>query len=274
MKVFAAAVVSMNLWFFTRTVFSSSHGVWATSCVLGAWLPLVAAAMFSYVRAVGDREDSVAAAWLVRALGVQSVLAWGVGMTDWLRGPPDQPPAWNTELSGPFVLVGFAIPFAAAVFLLHWAFSIGRRLRIRVERPALPTEGHVSVAPFRGMLTVTLRAPEGRAPVAPVAVAALASVVVAESPSAPYWVLFASALPLAALAVRNARALWPGVATLAWISGALVSRRALSDSQSTVSLLVAWPWITASAAALYLAAAEALLRTRVNAAQGGVGART
>lgn len=263
--MFAALVLCMNGWFITRMLGASSVLVWQASCVIGAWMPLFAAAMFLYVRAEGDREDSVVAAWLVRAGAVQCVLAWGVGINDWLRGPPGEAPAWNTDLGGPFVLVSFVFPFVTALVLLSWLGRTARRLRVSIERPAAPNAVQVSVAPFRGIARGDARTAEARFPWAPAFVAAFGSAAAFESPAPAYWMLFAWAPLLAALTARNARAFWPSIATLPWIAAVIGSRCSAEGAASLVSLAVAWPWVSAAAVALYLAALEALLRMRAGA---------
>jgi hypothetical protein len=271
LKVFAAAVACMFSALAVRVWFAASADVWFVSCVVGAWLPLAAAAMFMYVRVVGDREDGIAAAWLVRALGVQSVLAWGVGMSDLFRGPPDHRSSWDADLGGPFVLLAFAVPFVCALAVLTWFRSVGERLSVPVYRPAAPGSREVGVAPFRGVAQVVVAPSEARVPLAPLVVAAFGSVLVLEAPVAPYWALYLSALPLAALTVRSHRAMWPSVATFAWLSALILVRGGVAGAGPSTA--AAWPWLATSAVAFYLAAVEGLLRTRAGDARGTVARR-
>jgi len=52
--------------------------------------------VFLDVRAVGDREDSVFAAWLVRAIGMHFTLAWLGGASSRAR------PTWSRRSCAPF----------------------------------------------------------------------------------------------------------------------------------------------------------------------------
>jgi uncharacterized protein with NAD-binding domain and iron-sulfur cluster len=126
--VLTLIAASMVAWFSVRMWAGDAPGVWRVSCILGAWAPLGAAAVFRYVRAVGDREDSVFAAWLVRAIGMHFTLAWLVGASDWLRGPPGSVHGWNSDLGAPLVFLSFAPVFAVCFGALAWIASVRARL--------------------------------------------------------------------------------------------------------------------------------------------------
>src|SRR5262245_59823242 len=104
LTVFATLATLMVCWLMVRMWCGGFLPVWAVSCVLGAWAPILAAVVFWYVRAVGDREDSPAVAWLVRAIGMHFLLVWMLGVSDWLRGPPGHPSGWNSDIGAPVVL--------------------------------------------------------------------------------------------------------------------------------------------------------------------------
>jgi hypothetical protein len=257
------SLISLRFWF------AHSTAVWRASCVVGSWVPLGAAAMFLYVRARGDREDSLAAAWMVRALGVQSILAWAVGMSDFFRGPPGRPPAWDADLGGPFVLMGFALPFALAVFTLARLLRLHRELRATSRTPVRPGEAELRVAPFRGTATRAGVAPLTRAPYGVIVVAAIGTLLAAQTAVTPYVALLLAALPLAALAARNHRALLTGVGALAWISGAICVRRVLRDEGGALGQVLAFPWLLTASSAVYLVVLEALRRGRFAAPAPG-----
>ena len=94
--VLTLIAASMVAWFTVRMWAGHLPEVWRVSCLLGAWAPLGAAAVFLYVRAVGDREDSVFAAWLVRAIGMHFTLAWLGGASSRAR------PTWSRRSCAPF----------------------------------------------------------------------------------------------------------------------------------------------------------------------------
>jgi hypothetical protein len=143
----AAALVA---WFTTRMWFGHDPTVWRVSALLGGWAPVLAAALLTYLRREGHREDSVGAAWLARALGVHCVLLWMVGVSDWLRGPPNTPPAWNIDSGTPLVFLAFAPCFAlCAAAVHHLAALTTARPAPRFRRVLDPTATHYRAPPAR-----------------------------------------------------------------------------------------------------------------------------
>lgn len=157
LTIFGSIATAMVAWLSTRMWCGDSLAVWRVSCVLGAWAPLGAAAVFHYIRVHGHREHTVLAAWLVRAIGMHCVLVWLVGISDWLRGPPQLVPVANADAVVPLVFVGFAPVFALSALLLHWALRVSARLSgVRPTTHATPV-----LAPYRGLraTTTATRAP-------------------------------------------------------------------------------------------------------------------
>lgn len=263
--VLTAIAASMVAWFSVRMWAGDSAAVWQVSCLLGAWAPLGAAAVYLYVREVGDREDSVFAAWLVRAIGMHCTLAWLVGVSDWLRGPPTLTPPFNADLRAPLVLASFFPAFAVCVAAFQWLRSVRRRLASSTAPPSRTVEVAAGNAPYRGAgsLRVTERSP--RSPVAPFA-AALAG-------AGALWFSLTSALPAAAVLAASAvalgvasslgpSALGPGVAALVGVAGVQAARALpLTASMATaVDHAFAWPWLAFAGLGLYLATLEVRLR--------------
>jgi hypothetical protein len=256
---FSVLATFMIAWLLTRMYAGQHPAVWTMSCMLGAWAPIAAAAIFQYVRAVADREHSVVVAWLVRACGMHLVLVWMLGASDWLRGPPGHPSGWNSDVGAPLVLVLFAPMFALGFIAVNWLTSVARRLAGNVMRPAGPAESSDGPAPFRGVAMVRAGAPLARPPLLAVIVGAAACVCAARG-VVPAWMLeCAAVLSLALCTARNHRALRPSVA-------ALVALLALSGPHAGASNLVsrgvAWPWFALLAVAFYLAAVEGILAGR------------
>jgi hypothetical protein len=250
-------------WLSVRMWFGALPGVWRVSCLLGAWAPLAAAALFLYVREVGDREHSVGAAWLVRAIGMHCTLLWMLGTNDWLRGPPGHLARWDADLGAPLVLLWFVPAFALSLGTLEWARSLAQRLPGVVVRPAMPGETGAGTAPFRGLPLVATASPAPlRAPVAPLLVGSGACALALGSSDAPFWLLCAGALVLGALTLRNHRALAPSITVLVALAAVVLSRVGAHDATALVALGVAWPWLALAGVGCYLATVEALLRIR------------
>jgi hypothetical protein len=265
--VFAIAAGLMICWLSVRMWFGTRPEVWQASCLLGAWAPFAAAAAFLYVREVGDRESSVGAAWLVRALGMHFFLVWMLGLSDWLRGPPHSVPRWDTDLGGPLLLLSFLPVFGVWLGALSWLRSAARRVRGTVLGPAMPGEGARGAVPFRG-LTFVAMAPTGvRAPLAPLLIGGAGCALALQSATVPYWLLGVGGLLLAPLSLRNHRALLPSLAALVALAAAVLSRHGAHDAATRVTLGVAWPWLALAGLVLYLAVLEGLLRLRPVAAR-------
>jgi hypothetical protein len=257
----------MVVWLSVRMWFGGERSVWMTSCLLGAWAPLGAAAFFLYIRAIADREDSVLVAWLVRALGMHCVLVWMLGFSDWMSGPPGQSPRWNSDIGAPIAMVLFVPTFAISYFALGWLKTLAHRLVQPIMRPAMPNERDGEVAPFRGLFLVNGGAPVTRTPLAPFAIAAVGFGTVLTTPTMPYWILPAAAIALAIGTIRNHRALAPSVVTLGALALMLVARHEMHDAVSIVAHGVQWPWLALIALGFYLVALEGMVRaTRLRAA--------
>ena len=256
------AAVTLVVWLSVRMWFGSDPRVWMISCLLGAWAPLGAASFFLYVRSIADREDRVLVAWLVRALGMHCVLVWMLGFSDWMAGPPGQVPHWNSDIGAPIALLGFAPTLAASYFALRWLVGLSQRLAIPVMRPAMPTERHGEVVPFRGAFLTSAGAPITRTPIAPFVIAAAAFGSVFALRGTPYWLIPTSAAALAICTARNHRALAPSVATLAALALTILGSRSAADWHASVSLGVAWPWLSFVALGFFLVTLEGLVRAR------------
>jgi hypothetical protein len=260
--VLTLLAASMVVWFSIRMWAGDALPVWQTSCVLGAWAPLAAAAVFLYVRAVGDREDSVFAAWLVRAIGMHFTLAWLVGASDWLRGPPGTQ-RWNSDLGAPLVLLAFVPVFALCWGALSWILSVHARL----SREAPPAEAlsRIAAAPYRGAgeLRVRHTSPSSAATLTG-ALAGLTALCFAKMvPWSPMAILAICAIGLAFVTRSGAGAVIPCVASLTGVA-AVLQARALSSmgSHITIDLMFAWPWVALGAVVVWLTAVEIRLRLR------------
>jgi hypothetical protein len=270
LTVFTSIAVLMVCWLVVRMWYGELVLVWAASCAFGAWAPLLAAAVSSYVGAVGDREHSIAVAWLVRAVGMHLLLVWMLGVSDWLRGPPGHPSGWNSDTGAPLVLLLFVPTFALGLGATRWLGSVARRLVEPVMHPVMPVGVHADAVPFRGVSWAVAGVPAARSPVAVSLLGGGACVLACGTSAAPYWLLGACALLLAVLTGRNHRALGPSVAALAALAGVALSRVGTPDVRAAVGLAVAWPWLALGSVGCYLVALEALLRMRRTLGAGGM----
>jgi hypothetical protein len=256
--VFTAVAAVFVLWFVARMGFGADPRVWRTSCLLGAWAPVLGASLLLYVRAVGEREHSVGVAWLVRAIGMHCVLLWMVGVGDWLGGPPGSSTRWIADVGAPLVLLGFFPVFAMTFAALEWARSVARRMPHAFDRPAMPDErGRVTV--FRGVALV-----REQTPVAPVSrlAYALCALSVAASCAAPSPSLAGlSALLLAVPCARNGRALVPSIASLSLCALVAALSAAHRGADPWIALAIA-PWGAIASVAVLLAPLELTLRAR------------
>lgn len=258
--VLMGVATSMVAWFIVRMWGSGTYEVWRASCLLGAWAPLVSAAAFLYIQRVGDREHGVAAAWLVRAIGMHFVLAWLLGVSDWLRGPPGSVTMRNVDLVAPLALAAFFPVFGVGFTAFRWLLSVRRRLASRavptrvVERDAVPV-------PYRGAGPLRATVEARRSPVAAVVSALLGAGAVALASSVPWstpWVLGVSGVALGFVAPLGAQAMAPSVVSLVCVAATLVSRRALSLGH--IPSAGVWPWVALAGVGVYLCAIEARLR--------------
>ncbi|MFO0628561.1 MAG: hypothetical protein U0325_23510 [Polyangiales bacterium] len=185
--VLTPLAASLVVWFTARMWFGHDPSVWRASALLGGWAPVLAAALVAYLWREGHREDSVGAAWLARALGVHCALLWMVGVSDWLRGPPNTPPAWDIDSGTPLVFLAFAPCLALCI---HVAFRVVRlhgALRAPPPRRVLaPAAWHYRTVPDAALpggvrVTATTR----RWLPAAVCASTVAAVVAGVLPSAP-----------------------------------------------------------------------------------------
>lgn len=227
----AAALVA---WFMTRMWFGHDPAVWRVSTLLGGWAPVLAAALLTYLRREGHREGSVGAAWLARALGVHCALLWMVGASDWLRGPPHAPPAWNIDSGTPLVFLAFALCFALCAPLAHRLAELaGARARPPLRRVEVAAAWHYRAAPSRvgkGPARMVL----ADTPWAPSAACALAFGGALAAPCSPAVSALAAAGVMGAVSSR--RTVLPAVAGLV-----LLSARGAMALGGSDALAMRWP---------------------------------
>ena len=253
---------AMVAWFVVRMCAGASIDVWRVSCFLGACAPLASAAALLYIQRVGDREDSVLAAWLVRAIGMHFVLAWLLGVSDWLRGPPGASPTLNADMVAPLVLASFFPVFGVGFVSFRWLLSV--RARLSAARPpatrTVDLEAHR--VPYRGALRLRVTESVAGFPTALVVTSALgaASVLLAlAGPWSTAAVLGVTAVTLGALSTLGAPAVLPSVASLVCVAGALLTRH-LSTHTGSYPLACAWPWVALAGVGVYLGTVEAVMR--------------
>ncbi len=253
----------MVVWFIVRMLGGGSYEVWRVSCLLGAWAPLASAAAFLYLQRVGDREDTVLAAWLVRAIGMHFVLAWMLGVSDWLRGPPGAVPALNADLAAPFVLASFFPAFALSFAALRWLVSVRRRLASSVPSPVRTVVLDADRVPYRGAGRVRVTEAVRAFPWALAASSAVGAVSVWLATAAPLStpaVLGATAVALGVTSTLGAQAVAPSVVSLVCVALALVTRDLAAFSPGRAPLACAWPWVATAGLGVYLVTLEARLR--------------
>lgn len=263
--VFGSIAAAMVLWLSTRMWLGSELWVWKVSCLLGAWAPIGAAAVFLYVRATGHREHGVLAAWCVRAIGMHWTLVWLVGMSDWLRGPPHTPPQWNSDAGMPLVFLAFAPVLALSVAALQWTLSVAARFAAftRARQPGALAISDGAPTPYRDAATELRRAvppspPPSFAPVLAGAVGLGATWVALSTSVSSGAVLVGTAVALALASLRSARA--PSVFALFAVGGLLVTRAQHLDTLAMVNRAMLWPLAALTGLALYLCIMEGRLR--------------
>lgn len=242
----AAALVA---WFMTRMWFGHDPTVWRVSTLLGGWAPVLAAALLTYLRREGHREDSVGAAWLARALGVHCVLLWMVGVSDWLRGPPNTPPAWNIDSGTPLVFLAFAPCFALCATAVHPLAALASAPRAPTFRRVLdPTATHYRAPPSRSGEGAARRV-RANAPWVPPAACAviLGAALLAPVPPAVGAVLAAGLCG----AVGTRQTLVPSLAALAALTA-----RAVVTGGDVDTLAMRWPALLVAALGAYALAAS------------------
>lgn len=237
----AAALVA---WFTIRTWFGHDPTVWRVSALLGGWAPVLGAALLTYLRREGHREDSVGAAWLARALGVHCVLLWMVGVSDWLRGPPNTPHAWNLDSGTPLVFLAFVPCFALCATAAHHLWALASEPRApRVRRVLDPAPTHYRAPPATAREGVARRVLAG-APWFPPAACALILSGALIAPVTP----MVSALLAAGLcgAVGTRQTLVPSLVALAALTA-----RAVFNGGGLDSLAMRWPALLVVALGVY-----------------------
>lgn len=227
----AAALVA---WFMTRMWFGHDPTVWRVSTLLGGWAPVLAAALLTYLRREGHREGSVGAAWLARALGVHCALLWMVGVSDWLRGPPHAPPAWNIDSGTPLVFLAFALCFALCAPLVHRLAELATaRARPPLRRVEAPAAWHYRAAPSRAGIGPARMVLADR-PWVPSATCALAFGGALAAPCSPAVSALAAAGIMGAVSSRHT--VLPAVAGLV-----LLSARGAMAFGGSDALAMRWP---------------------------------
>jgi hypothetical protein len=259
--ILGTVATALVLWFVIRMAIGADPTVWRASCMLGAWSPLLAAGLLLYVRAIADREHSVGAAWLVRAIGMHCVLLWMVGVGDLLGGPPGDARRWLADAGAPLVLLGFAPVFALAFGALSWLRSIALRIPHSFLRPRRPEERE-SVTAFRGVPMVRERMRAAPAPRAAYVIGAASLAGCAHAPSHALEIACASALLFAVASARNSRAFAPSVLALTLSCFVAAASAAAGGLLNPWVLFAVTPWIAVAAVASMLAPLEWTLRRR------------
>lgn len=249
-------------WFLVRMFCGASYDVWRVSLFLGACAPLNAAAAFLYIQRVGDREDSVLAAWLVRSISIHFMLAWLLGVADWMRGPPGLAPTPNADMIAPVALVAFFPVFGLGFVTFRWLLSATRRLTDATSSATRTVDFAEHHIPYRGaarrQVSQTVRA----FPWAMLASSALGVMAVCFAHLAPWSsvsVLAVCAIALGATSRLGPETVAPSVLSLVGVAGTLLARHHGAPTTS-FPLACAWPWMALAAIALYLTALEASLK--------------
>lgn len=259
--VLSFVAATLVAWFVVRMGVGSDPTIWRISCLLGAWAPVLSAVLFVYVRAISERESSVAVAWLVRAIGMHCVLLWMIGVGDWIGGPPGSDRRWIADAGAPLVLLGFIPIFAVTFGAVEWLRSVSIRIPHVFERPAMPHE-RASIAAFRGIAMVRESVRIAPSPSAAYAIGAASIAAAWSLPEHSIAVSGVSALALALACVKNARALVPAVLALAASAGAAASARVVHGAETLWSALASTPWVALAAIVALLAPLELSLRAR------------
>ncbi len=261
--VLTALATSMVAWFVVRMLATHSYDVWLVSCLLGAWAPLTSAAAFLYISDAGEREDSVLAAWLVRAIGMHFVLAWLLGVSDWLRGPPGSARVYNADAIAPFVLLSFVPVFLVCLTAFRWVLSVRRRLAAAEPLTSRTVTPEHAPMPYRGAarmhITERIALPALALPAALGAGAAALWLALALHLS-PALALGSAALLLALASTLGASAVVPSLGALACVAAAVLARDVTVVTHDSLRLVWAWPWLALGGVAVYLSALEARLR--------------
>ena len=261
LAVFITLAATLVIWLTVRMWFGDHYAVWQVSSLLGAWAPLGAAFVFLYVRAVGGREDSVLAAWLVRAIGMHCVLLWLVGAGDWLRGPPGDAPRFNPDAGAPLVLLGFAPVFGLSLALFGWIRAVARRLDGELIDPLTASLSATfdATPPYRGVTLLARAAPAPSPAVTPF-FAGLLGAIALRFGASPALCLGLTPVALALFAVPGWRAVGPSVLSLTVLSAVALRHPETVGAADSLRLGMQWPWLTAGLVAVYLSSVEVRLR--------------
>ncbi len=260
--VLMTLATAMVAWFVVRMCAGASLDVWRVSCFLGACAPLASAAAFLYIQRVGDREDSVLAAWLVRAIGMHFVLAWLLGVSDWLRGPPGVSPALNADMVAPLVLASFFPVFGVGFVTFRWLLNVTARLAAARPPATRTVDLEAHRVPYRGALRLRVTESVAGFPTALLVASALGAASVWFALAAPWSitaVLCATAVALGAISTLGAPAVLPSVVSLVCVAGALLTRQ-LATHTGSYPLACAWPWVALAGLGVYLGTVEAMMR--------------
>jgi hypothetical protein len=254
LHVLTGVAACLVTWFSVRMWCGSMYDVWRGSVLLGAWSPLLAASLYLYVREIGEREHTVFAAWIARAIGMHCVLAWLIGVFDVVHGPPGTRGSLIADVIAPFALVAFVPVFGLCATVLRWAQSVSTRLPEPTRAKQRET---VSVTvPYRGVLPGTLV--DEQLPVQTwlttfTGVAFLVTGVVSTT-VATTTVL--SSLGLGLMSALGRRVVLPSAAILACVAGSV----SMNATQSLYGAACVAPWVLLAGLATYLTTAELRLR--------------
>jgi hypothetical protein len=259
LHVLTGVAASLVTWFSIRMWCGGMYDVWRGSVLLGAWSPLLAASLYLYVRDVGEREHTVFAAWLARAIGMHCVLAWLIGMFDIVHGPPGTRGSMIADVIAPFALVAFVPVFGLFATVLRWAQS----LRTRLPEPTRTTRREVTsvTVAYRGVLPVALVDERLPAHTWLTMMAGAVFLVTAMVSTTATATTALSSLGLGFMSAFGKRMMLPSAAILACVAGCV----SVQVTHSLFTAACVTPWVLLAGTATFLATAE--LRLRWSASQ-------
>jgi hypothetical protein len=180
---------------------------------------------------------------------VHCVLLWMVGVSDWLRGPPHTPPAWDIDSGTPLVFLAFLPCFALCATAAHRLAALASAPRApRFRRVLDLTSTHYRAPPARSGEGVARRELAGAPWIPPAACALILGGALALPVSSVTGVLLAAGL---CGAVGTRQTLAPSLVALT-----AVTARAVFTGGDVDTLAMRWPALLVAAAGVYTLAAS------------------